>query len=228
MLPGRAALVRPSPINSSALPHGDKLIIEEIPLDSPFNPGSNNVSRARIRSKESPPRSQSCLLHSGARVSSGEKDRRASPPSRGRGSLRHLAFHTRFRSTRALHGPRPRARASPSHGRTQAGKAIIDEHRPEEGLPEDDGCGLHSTTVGCFAWDHPTRKASQFPEPPCRCVPPSMRRGASPARTREGSTSKAARSWGSPESSATSEDACRRPVIVLPRTRKPSRRTPPE
>ena len=105
MLPGRAALVRPSPINSSALPHGDKLIIEEIPLDSPFNPGSNNVSRARIRSKESPPGSQSCLLHSGARVSSGEKDRRASPPSRGRGSLRHLAFHTRFRSTRALYGP---------------------------------------------------------------------------------------------------------------------------
>lgn len=105
MLPGRAALVRPSPINSSALPHGDKLIIEEILLDSPFNPGSNNVSRARIRSKESPPGSQSCLLHSGARVSSGEKDRRASPPSRGRGSLRHLAFHTRFRSTRALYGP---------------------------------------------------------------------------------------------------------------------------
>ncbi len=61
MLPGQAALVRLSPINSSALPHGDKLIIEKIPLDSPFSPGSDNVSRARIRSKESPPRSQSCL-----------------------------------------------------------------------------------------------------------------------------------------------------------------------
>ena len=114
--------------------------------------------------------------------------------------------------------PRPRARVSPSHGRTQAGRAIIDEHRPEDRLPEDDGCGLHSTTVGCFAWDHPTRKASQFPEPRCRCVPSSMRRGASPARTRDGSTSKAARSWGSPESSTTSEAACRRPVIVLPHT----------
>jgi len=51
-LPSRAARVRPSPVNSSALPHGDKLIIGKIPLNSPFNPGSDNVPKARIRSKE--------------------------------------------------------------------------------------------------------------------------------------------------------------------------------
>lgn len=50
-------------------------------------------------------RAPRAVLQSGARVSSGETDRRASPPSRGRGRLRHLAFHTRFRRARALYGP---------------------------------------------------------------------------------------------------------------------------
>ena len=47
-------------------------------------------------------RAPRAVLQSGARVSSGKRDRRASPPSRGRGSLRHVAFHTHFRRTRAL------------------------------------------------------------------------------------------------------------------------------
>ena len=56
----------------------------------------------------------------------------------------------------------------------------------------------------------------------------SMSRGTSPLRRSDGSTSRAARICGSPESSATSEEACCRPVMVLPQARTPSMRMPPE
>ena len=60
MLPGRAALVRPSPINSSALPHGDKLAIGNsssgrfrstrlsTPVPTTF-PGHGSGQKSRLR-----------------------------------------------------------------------------------------------------------------------------------------------------------------------------------